>query len=199
MFWTREQSFIFSGGKFAPGPGTSAAPVQQRGQTQSNFIHLVCSNLSHFCLGGVPATFQHLLDWVLRPHAAYSVTFWMMSSYTVTPGQRMWSRCSPGVPEAGGSHGQPKEVYGWMEGGTVSGVPLGRLAGHPKTKKEVSHFLGLAGQYPWFAVYCARDSRCKAAQPRVEPKKTINIEPSCNAVSVGSFVTRTLNGPELSL
>lgn len=35
--------------------------------------------------------------------------------------------CIREVPEAGGAHSQPEEVCGWMEGGTVSEVPLGMV------------------------------------------------------------------------
>lgn len=44
---------------------------------------------------------------------------------------------SPGVLVAGGLHGQPEQVWGWMERVTISGVLRGRQV-CPQIEKEVT-------------------------------------------------------------
>ncbi len=67
-----------------------------------------------FGLFGAPATFQRLMDKILRPHTAYAA----------------------GAPAGGaesaegsGTNGQPKEVCDWAGGGALSGFPLGSRTG----------------------------------------------------------------------
>ncbi len=68
-----------------------------------------------FGLFGAPATFQRLMDKILRPHTAYA---------------------AHGAPAGGaesaegsGTNGQPKEVCDWAGGGALSGFPLGSRTG----------------------------------------------------------------------
>lgn len=98
---------------------------------------------------------------VLHPHNAYAATY-LMSSSTVTPRQTVCRSYSAGISEAGSAHGQPKEVCGQTEEGTISGALLGRWAGGPSNgedscsrilsivprgKKEMRWFLGLDAYY----------------------------------------------------
>lgn len=46
---------------------------------------------------------------------------------------------SAGVSEIGRACGQPKKVCGWSEGGTVSGVPLGKWVRMPSDGEDSSH------------------------------------------------------------
>ena len=80
-----------------------------------------------FGLFGAPATFQRLMDRVLRPHAAYAAAYPRRHSH-------LWRRVGaayaaggggPSVAETGGAHGQPEEVRDRAEGDPVSGVPPG--------------------------------------------------------------------------
>lgn len=52
---------------------------------------------------------------------------------------------------AGGAHGQPEDVCGWMEGSTVAGLPLGRWAGVSTGGKNSSHRIyGFTAGEGWY-------------------------------------------------
>lgn len=59
---------------------------------------------------------------------------------------------------AGGAHGQPEEVCGWVEGGKVAGLPLGRWVGVPTGGKNSSHHIygSIAGEGWYRAVQLHR-------------------------------------------
>ena len=85
-----------------------------------------------FGLFGAPATFQRLMEQrCCGPHAAYADAYLddvIIHSGTWAEHVRQVAAVAR-VTEAGGAHGQSEEVCSWTEGGTVSGVPLGRRAG----------------------------------------------------------------------
>ncbi len=81
-----------------------------------------------FGLFGAPATFQRLMDKILRPHTAYGAPAGGAES-----------------AEGSGANGQPKEVCDWAGGGSLSGVPLGSRARDPRPKRRWGSSWGWRG------------------------------------------------------
>ncbi len=80
-----------------------------------------------FALFGAPATFQHLMDKILRPHTAYAAAY--LDDIIIY--SQDWQRHMVHLREVlralrgAGLTGQPKEVCDWAGGGSISGFPLG--------------------------------------------------------------------------
>jgi len=124
-----------------------------------------------FGLFGAPATFQRLMDRVLRPHAAYAATYlddviihstaWAEHVWRV--GAVLESLKQAGLTANPGkcAVGQREVRYLGYHLGTVQIRPqMDKTAAiaacpQPKTKKEVRQFLGLAGYYRRFILNIA--------------------------------------------
>ncbi len=84
-----------------------------------------------FGLFGAPATFQRLMDKVLRPHSAYAAAYLDDIIIHSNDWQRHMEHLRAvlrSLREAGLT-ANPREVCNWAGGGTVSGLPLGSWAG----------------------------------------------------------------------
>ncbi len=83
-----------------------------------------------FGLFGAPATFQHLMDKILRPHTAYAAAY--LDDIIIYKSGLAAAYGAPAGTESaerGTANGQPKEVCYWACGGSVSGFPLGSRTG----------------------------------------------------------------------
>ncbi len=84
-----------------------------------------------FGLFGAPATFQRLMDKILRPHTAYAAAY--LDDIIIY--SQDWQRHMVHLREVlralrgAGTNGQPKEVCDWAGGGALSGFPLGSRTG----------------------------------------------------------------------
>ncbi len=84
-----------------------------------------------FGLFGAPATFQRLMDKILRPHTAYAAAY--LDDIIIY--SQDWQRHMVHLREVlralrgSAANGQPKEVCDWVGGGSISGFPLGSRTG----------------------------------------------------------------------
>lgn len=72
-----------------------------------------------------------------NPKAAYATTYLDEAIIHSDTWMKTMNSRSPGVLVAGGLHGQPEQVWGWMERVTISGVLRGRQV-CPQIEKEVT-------------------------------------------------------------
>ena len=105
-----------------------------------------------FGLFGALATFQRLMDRVLRPHAAYAAAYLDdIVIYGDGWEQHMQQVAAAAyAAETGEAHGQPEEVRDRKVRPQVGKTAAVAAAPRPRTKKEVRRFLGLARYYRQF-------------------------------------------------
>ncbi len=84
-----------------------------------------------------PATFQRMMDILLRPHQAYAALTWMMSSYTQSVGRTHLERLRRVVDGAptGWPHCHPKNCHLGLTEAKVPGVQDWKRAHHAPGKE----------------------------------------------------------------